>query len=389
MRVLFVGGNRGGGGTESHFVSLALAMAEAGHGVAAAVRPDDFIHRSLEGEDRIRLFPVEFRSRRDLRTIRGLTQLTRALRPDWIVGWFKGEYMALAIAAKSAGVPLMLFSHLDQRIRPYMLNPLGRLVRAVIVPSEYLRGRCVERGLPPSRIRVLPNPVDLHSFKPDPALRSRVRASLGLGPTDLLLGYAGRFEPAKGVHTLAHAVNSAMSHSTRVHALWVGHGKSEDELRGITMRGGFSARHHWMPWLDDVRPAYAAMDVLALPSEGSETFGRVLIEAQACGVPVLGAANGGIPEALIDGETGRILPPGDVPAWSAAITELVADDHRLPLAANARAFAARFDSERIAADFVRILDSFVTTSEPTRSSWSAAAQSRGAVGKLAEEVGSG
>ena len=146
-----------------------------------------------------------------------------------------------------------------------------------------------------------------------------------------------------------------------MHALWVGHGNFESELRALVDASGFAARHHWMPWLDDVLPAYAAMDLFALPSEGSETFGRVLVEAQSCGIPVLGARNGGIPEALIDGETGRLLPPGDVEAWAGAISELCENDVvRRRYAIAARNFAVRFDSQRIADEFLRVLDSFVT-----------------------------
>ena len=357
MRVLFVGSNRGGGGTESHFISLARALAESGHDVSAAVRPHDFIHRGLAGDDRIRLFPVEFRSRRDLRAIRDLVRIARTVRPDWIVGAFKAEYWGLAIAAKAADVPLVLFSHLDQRIRPLMLNRLMRLVRGVIVPSNYLRQRKIERGLPGARVLVLPNPIDVDRFRPDPTLRAYVRSSLGLRDEDVLLGYVGRFEPAKGVETLARALNQAMSVDSRLHALWVGHGKSEQALRDLTTLGGSPTRHHWSPWLDDVCPAYAAMDILALPSEGSETFGRVLVEAQAYGLPVLGARNGGIPEALADGQTGVLLPQRDVERWASAITDLASDDdRRLRFATAARDFALRFDSRRIADEFVGVLD---------------------------------
>jgi len=359
MRVLFVGSNPGGGGTESHFISLSRALVDAGHEVAAAVRPDDFIHRALANDERIRLFAAEFRSRSDLHTIRQLTRLARTLRPDWIVGAFKAEYWGLALVAKSAGVPLVLFSHLDQRIRPVMLNPLMRLVRGVIVPSQYLRRRSIERGLPPSRVVVLRNPIDVGRFKLDPKLRAHMRASLGIGESDLLLGYVGRFEPAKGVETLARALNQAMATNPRLHALWVGHGKSEQALRDITTSGSFPTRHHWMPWLDDVVPAYAAIDMLALPSEGSETFGRVLVEAQACGVPVLGARNGGIPEALADRETGQLLTPGDVAGWATAIGDLAGNDElRRELGAAARGFALRFDSRRIATQFLRVLNAF-------------------------------
>jgi glycosyltransferase involved in cell wall biosynthesis len=159
------------------------------------------------------------------------------------------------------------------------------------------------------------------------------------------------------VETLAQALNRAMSADSRLHAFWVGHGKSEQALRDLTTLGGSPTRHHWSPWLDDVCPAYAAMDILALPSEGSETFGRVLVEAQAYGLPVLGARNGGIPEALADGQTGLLLPLRDVERWASAIADLASDDNRrLRFATAARDFALRFDSRRIADEFVGVLD---------------------------------
>jgi len=360
MRVLFVGSNPGGGGTESHFISLCRALADAGHEVFAAVRPGDFIHRGLAADDRIHLCAIEFRSRRDVAAVRALARMARRIRPDWMIGAFKLEYWGIAVAAKSAGVPLALFSHLDQRIRPVMLHRLTQLVRGVIVPSEYLRRRSIERGIPASRVAVLPNPIDEVHFASHAALRSSVRASLGLQPRDVLLGFVGRFELAKGVQTLAPALNDVMSTQPCFHALWVGHGASEPELRASTTAGGFENRHHWMPWLDDIVPAYAAMDLLALPSVGSETFGRVLVEAQAHGIPVLGAANGGIPEAMIDGQTGLLLPPGDVKRWASGITSLVENEElRTRFGAEARRFAQRFASRRIVRDFFRVLDSFV------------------------------
>jgi len=356
MRLLFVGTNPGGGGTESHIISLARALADGGHEVAAAVRPDDFIHRGLSLDARIQLFPAEFRTRRDVRAWRDLASLARTVRPDWMIGSFKLEYWGIAAAAKLARVPLVLFSHLDQRIRPVMVNRLTRLVRVVIVPSEYARTRTIARGLPASRVVALPNPIDLDRFKASRVLRAQTRASLGIGRGDVVLGYVGRLERPKGVETLARAVNDAMSAHPHLRMLWVGHGVRETAVREIAQSSGFEARHYWMPWLEDVLPAYNAMDMLALPSEGSETFGRVLVEAQACGIPVLGARNGGIPEALADGVTGDLVPPGDAASWAKAIAHL-ADDaaERRRLASAARGFALQFDSRRIAADFERIL----------------------------------
>jgi glycosyltransferase involved in cell wall biosynthesis len=363
MRVLFVGSNPGGGGTESHFISLCRALADAGHEVFAAVRPNDFIHRGLAHDPRIQLRPIEFRTRRDVAAVRALAKLARCIRPDWMIGAFKLEYWGVAIAAKTVGVPLAFFSHLDQRIRPVMVHRLAHLVRGVIVPSEYLRRRSIERGVPVSRVAVLPNPVDESHFASHAEVRAKVRTSLGLESHDVLLGYVGRFEPAKGVQILGRAANAVMASQGRLHALWVGHGAIERELHSLTASTGFENRHHWMPWLDDVVPAYAAMDLLALPSVGSETFGRVLVEAQAHGIPVLGAANGGIPEAMIDGHTGRLLPPGDVDCWAAGIAELVEDAQlRARFGVQARCFAERFESRNVALDFPRVLDGFLAPS---------------------------
>lgn len=343
MRLFFVGSNPGGGGTESHFISLARALAEAGHEVSAAVRPDEFIHRGLAQDSRIRLYPIEFRTRRDLRAMREVARIARAAKPDWMIGAFKAEYWALSFVAKTVRVPLVLFSHLDQRINPLMVSPVTGLVRSVIVPSEYLRGRSIARGLPAAGISVLPNPIDVASLRPDAALRARVRADLGISEDQVVLGYVGRFEPPKGVETLALAMSEAMPAHPRLHALWVGHGRLEPRMREIARASGTEHRNHWMPWLDDVLPAYAAMDMLALPSEGSETFGRVLVEAQAHGLPVLGARNGGIPEALRENQTGRLVTAGDVHAWASAIGQLAdADVQRRRYGAAARVFATRF-----------------------------------------------
>jgi glycosyltransferase involved in cell wall biosynthesis len=99
------------------------------------------------------------------------------------------------------------------------------------------------------------------------------------------------------------------------------------------------------------------MDVVTLPSIGPETFGRVLVEAQACGVPVLGSRNGGIPETMEDGVTGHLLPPGDAVAWEAAILRLADDDPaRRRMGRLGREFVERvFDARIVAAEFGRML----------------------------------
>ena len=96
--------------------------------------------------------------------------------------------------------------------------------------------------------------------------------------------------------------------------------------------------------------------MLAFPSIATETFGRVSVEAQATGVPVLGSDIGGIPETLEAGVTGLLLPPGDVAAWREAILKLCDPTLRKSMGTAAQEYVQQhFSTQVIAAEFRRIL----------------------------------
>jgi glycosyltransferase involved in cell wall biosynthesis len=99
-----------------------------------------------------------------------------------------------------------------------------------------------------------------------------------------------------------------------------------------------------------VHPYFKAISVLAFPSKLPETFGRVAVEAQACGVPVLGSDIGGVPETLQAGVTGFLLPPIDVDAWREAILKMADTDRRQMMGAAARKFVARHFSTTVIAE---------------------------------------
>lgn len=357
LRLLFVGTNRGPGGTESHLVSLALAMADAGHTVAAAVRRGDVIHDALAADTRIVLFPACFERTLDATAARAVARACRAFRPDGMIGTFGREYWPLAIVSRLVGVPLVLFRHLRQMNR-LSARLLPRLVERMIFPSEFLREWAVtRRGVPRSSTRVLYNPVDTRRFRPCPELRRTTRARLGVAPDDYLVGFVGRLERAKGAPTLWRALEPAMDRCPALRALWVGHGEYEPELNAQIRRSPRAARHLRVPWTADIVPYYSAMDVLAFPTTWSETFGRVSVEAQACGVPVIATAGGGIPETMEPGTTGLLLPQDDVPVWTEAIVTLGRGaEARCRMGAAGRRFVRQhFDSPVIAAQFTRLL----------------------------------
>lgn len=171
--------------------------------------------------------------------------------------------------------------------------------------------------------RVIPVGVDTEVFRPDPAARAAVRQELGWaagGPP--VVGFLGRFVPEKGLPLLTRAL-AAVSSPWR--ALFVGTGPLEADLR--MWAESFPDRVRVVTGVkhDGVPRFLNAMDVLAAPSQTTprwkEQLGRMLLEAFACGVAVVGSDSGEIPHVI--GEAGRVVPEADEAAWTRAFGELI------------------------------------------------------------------
>lgn len=357
MKLLFVGTHFGGGGTESHFITLAKAMHAAGHEVAAVIRPDTPIHTGLLNSG-VKLYFGVFRNAFDPRGIRAVWHACGEFQPDWMVGSFSKEYWPLAIIARLRGVKLALFKHMDYPMRPATRHFIPRLAHRFIVISNFMRDNFIARGIDPARIQMLYNPLDLEYFKPDELLRKTSREQFGYTEDDIVVGFIGAMHPDKGMLPLCDAINQAMAQLPQLKAVWVGDGLAVKDLNSKIQNSAFAARHLWHTWAKDVRPYYAAMDILAVPTLVTETFGRVSIEGQACGLTVLCSNLGGLPETLDPDITGRLLPVGDVPAWRDAILELAGNAQlRKQFHDNGRErVKQKFSSSAIAKQFTSLLE---------------------------------
>jgi glycosyltransferase involved in cell wall biosynthesis len=181
--------------------------------------------------------------------------------------------------------------------------------------------------------RIIPPGVDTQAFAPDVASRARLRAQWGWSGDVPVVGFVGRFVPEKGCGLLADAL-SRLTIPWR--ALFVGGGP---EAAALT---SFAEAHPGRVIIatdvtHDRVPAYLnAMDVLCAPSRTTarwrEQFGRMLIEAMSCGVPVVASRSGEIPYVVQD--AGVILPEDDAASWADAISSvLTSDEKRRTLAA--------------------------------------------------------
>jgi glycosyltransferase involved in cell wall biosynthesis len=355
MKLLFVGTNPENTGAASHFVALAQAMAEAGHEVGAVAYPDGLIWQGLL-QSRVRLYQAKFRNVLDLRGYVTVVKAARQLKPDWLVGNFGKEYWPLILIGRLLRVPVALFRHRTPAMRRLSAYLVPRLAQRFLAVSRHARQAYLEYGIPGDRVGMLYNPVNMQLCRHDPRQRDEVLRSLGLDENAIVLGYTGRIQAGKGIFPLFDAATAAMAVEPQLHCVWVGDGPEANALRERVAAHPTAARHHFPGWINDVHPYYSAFSMLAFPSVATETFGRVSVEAQAAGVPVLGSDIGGISETLEAGVTGLLLPPGDVASWCEAILKLCDPSLRASMGMAARAFVQEhFSTQVIAEEFLRIL----------------------------------
>jgi glycosyltransferase involved in cell wall biosynthesis len=146
-------------------------------------------------------------------------------------------------------------------------------------------------------------------------------------PSSFVVGYLGRLVPQKGLLDLVEALPLLPAH---IHARLIGDGIQKPQLLARATELGVADRLELVAWTNDVPAELRRLDALALPSHTTpswkEQFGRVLIEAMSCGVPVVGSSSGEIPQVI--GEGGLVYPEGDIAALAAALRRL-ADDPAL------------------------------------------------------------
>lgn len=210
--------------------------------------------------------------------------------------------------------------------------------RGTFVPSDATRSELLARGFH-DRIRIWGRGVDSELFHPeraDPGLRDRMAPG-----ADVVLVHVGRLAPEKRVDLLLDALPEVRrSTDRRVALVFVGGGPAEEELktRAATLPDAAGDDIHFAGYRRGTELAahFASGDVFVFASD-TETFGQVVTEAMASGLPVVAPAKGGVLDTVVPGTTGLLFPPGDASGLAEAVTSLVADrELRETLGRNAR-----------------------------------------------------
>jgi glycosyltransferase involved in cell wall biosynthesis len=233
---------------------------------------------------------------RDLSAVSRLCRLIRAGRFDLVHTHLYRACLYGRVAARLAGVRGVVATEHSLGAHVIEGRPVTLGVRALYLATERLgkatiavSGTVAERlrawGVPERRIAVIPNGIDAGELRYDPRLRRAARERLGIAPDAVVVGGLGRLEPTKRFDRLIEAVRTVPG----VTLLLAGDGSDRVRLERAAREAGVAERVVFAGAVPHAREVLCAMDVFASPSD-EETFGLAVVEALACGLPVIYAA---------------------------------------------------------------------------------------------------
>jgi glycosyltransferase involved in cell wall biosynthesis len=230
-----------------------------------------------------------------------------------------GVLFAWLAANRSAGKPPVVASihttknrGLKEELQDRLIYRwiLGRLP-AVVFVCEYQRQYWIRKYPELRRVaRVVYNGVDVARFRRREfeAPARKLRVELGIAEDATVFACIAAFRPEKGHRLLIEAFSQLPANS---YLILAGNGRTRPAVEAAVRAAGLRDRVHFLGNIPDVRPVIVASNATVLPSTAVETFSMAMLESMALEVPMIASRIGGLQEAIIDGETGLVCPPGD------------------------------------------------------------------------------
>ncbi|WP_119072342.1 glycosyltransferase [Aggregatilinea lenta] len=351
-RIVHLSKMTGVSGSEGHLLVLLRGLRARGLDVRLWIliepgKPLDAYAAQLEAAG----VPVEqILIRRDLDPAlwRDLLARLHAIQPDVVHTHLFHADLYGTLAARRAGVPYVISSrHNDDKFRRrtpirLLLHTLWRRTDAGIAISDAIRRFSIEvEGARPDQIRTIHYGLNPASIDAPAGMRTQLSEQIGAPPDALLVGSVCRLIEQKGLMDGLRGFAQVARDVPEAHYVLAGDGPLRGALEAEAIQLGVADRVHFLGWRDDARAVMSALDLLLAPSLW-EGFGLVFLEAMALGVPILSTCVSAIPEVVIDGETGWLVPPHDADAVAVALREALV--HPPLLMARGRAGRQRLET---------------------------------------------
>jgi glycosyltransferase involved in cell wall biosynthesis len=326
VRVILVNTIAGWGGGESWTLGSALALRERGHSVSVIARDGGPLLARARAAG-VAAVPGPVAPLAQLGPAGGRLRRWVAADPPAVMLAISGPDLRLIQRVAPRRSARVFRRGLDRPLRrdPYH-RWLFRSVDAIVANSAATRRTVLESlpEFPPARVHTIYNPVDENGLLGHPGLRRDVRRELAIPETAFVVGVVGRLVPQKGHHVLLAALPRLVASRPDAVLLVVGGGALEPRFKEAASALGVAAHCRFAGHQDAVGPYYAACDAIAVPSF-FEGFCYAAAEAALMALPVVASDVSSLPEVVLHGESGWLVPAGDPAAFADRLHALAED----------------------------------------------------------------
>jgi glycosyltransferase involved in cell wall biosynthesis len=341
-------------GGQNQVLLTATGMAARGHAVAVACRRGGPLAGRLAS---VGLPAHELPFRGDLwpPAVVALATLLRRTRPRALVLHDPHAVSAGLVAARLSARPLLVaVRRVDFPLRSFLSRAKYAACDRVVVVSRAIGAVVEAGGIVPSRLRLVYEGVPDRAPLPG---GTAALAELGVPEGVPVIGNVAALTGHKDHATLVEALAIARPRCPEARLVILGVGELQGELEALVRARGLVDRVVFAGFREDLDRILPAFSLFCLSSR-LEGLGTSLLDAMALGLPVVATAAGGIPEAVEDGVSGRVVPPRDPKALAAALVDVLGDDERRRAygAAGRRRFLERFTADRMVEGTLRVLE---------------------------------
>lgn len=372
MRILHVITMLELGGAQRNTLHTCRRLAERGHDVILAAGPGGLLDaEASQGPQRFVPLPHLVRPIspwRDLRALLSLVSLVRSLRPD-VVHTHSSKAGALGrLAGRLGGARVVVHTVHGWSFSEHHGALESRAYRIIEKLSSYLCDWVVsvsrtdldnglEHGLvAKGRGSVIRSGIDIGRFSTSSSRVLELRSEWGAGPSDVLVVNASCLKPQKAPLDFVAAAAQAAREEDSLRFVLVGDGELRGDVERAVAKAGLAERFRLVGWRSDMPDVLAAADIVGLTSLW-EGLPRTVVEARACGRPVVATAVNGTPEAIREGVQGHLVKPHDVLAFAAALVRLARDPgQRRRMGEAGRQGLEEFDQEHMVDEQERLYE---------------------------------
>ncbi len=326
VRILHTESSCGWGGQEIRILTEMEGMSERGYEMHLLC-PEESIIYGVAQKNNLPVTAIPI-ARKNLRGMFALRKWLRQNRVDVIITHSSTDSWLSAVACKTMLRPprIIRLRHVSAAIpnnfpTRWLYN---NACEHIVTTGECIRNQLIkDNAFAPQRITSIPTGLDLQKFSP--GNKESARKQLNLPDAKHIIGIIATLRSWKGHCHLIEAFSRLIKQHKNLHLLIVGEGPVREPVETLVADFNLKEEVTFAGNQENTVPWFQSIDTFVLPSYANEGVPQALMQAMACGLPVIGGAVGGLPETIEEGKTGLLFPPKDVSALVDAIEKLLAD----------------------------------------------------------------